>query len=61
MPTFYTRYQILFYLWQIGLVLKNYKVPKSYYQDFLKIFVLISPLPTMIKFLQKVLILAQKL
>ena len=31
---YYTRYQVSFYLWQIGPVLKHCKVPKSYDQDF---------------------------
>ena len=41
-------------------VLKNYEVTKSCYLNCLKIFVLISTLPIMIKFLEKVLIFAHK-
>ena len=32
------RYEVLFYLWRIGSVLKHCKVPKSYDKHFLKIF-----------------------
>ena len=56
----YTRYQVSFYLWWIGSVLKYCKVPKYYDQDCLKIFFLLSTLPMMIQISGKSAHLAQK-
>ena len=43
------KYQGFFYLWGIGPVLKQYKVPKYFDQDCLKIFVLLFTLSMMIQ------------
>ena len=56
----YTRCQVSFYLWWIGSVLKYFKVPKYYDQDYLKIFFLLSTLPMMIQISGKSAHLAQK-
>ena len=54
----YTKYQYLFYLRQVGPVLKNCKVPKYYDQDCLQIFPLLSTVPVPVS--RKKVHLAQK-
>ena len=47
------RYQVSFYIWLIGSVLKHCKVPKYYDQDCLKAFFLLSKLPMVIQISRK--------
>ena len=51
--SFYTRYQVLFYLWRIQPSLKRCKAPKHYGQHCLKIFFLLSKLSMMIQLPEK--------
>ena len=55
----HTKYQVSFYLWQIGPVLKHCKVPK-HVRDCLKVFLLLSTLSMMIQVSGKSAHLAQK-
>ena len=70
----YNKYQISFYLWTVGPVLKYFKVPKYYYyfyyyyyyyyyyyQDCPNMFFLLSALKLMIEISSKSLHLAGKL
>ena len=57
---YYTRYQVSFYLYQMGPLLKHSKVPKYYDQDYLKIFFLLCIIPVMIPIFGNSAYLAQK-
>ena len=55
-----TGYDVSFYLWLIGSVLKHREVPKYYDQDCLKVFSLLSILPLIIQIPGKNVHLLQK-
>ena len=56
----FTKCQVSFYLWQIGLALKHCKVLKYYDHDCLKIYIFPTTLPMMIQFFGGSAYLAQK-
>ena len=58
--TRYTGYQVSFYLWVIGSVLKHYQGPECYDQNCVKSFSLLSALPVMIRISGKKTHLIQK-